>query len=760
MKKILLNLVGLIIAISSYAISLNNVAYTIDTLSMYPVGPGATFYELRMLQTADGGNRLDCWLMTVDTRDPYVQIEQVLGKGQVTGVECPSNMAKRSTTDTKIFFGGVNGDFYANSTPVGTTIVNNEYALTPSGAGGGRRHGGVDADKKGVTAYTHTYSMKVTMPDQSVLTINHANGSREENQLVLYNRHKGTTTGTNAYGTEVKIALLDGEKWATTGTMRVKVLDKQENIGSMPLSFEYAVLSAHGTKAAALHTLNVGDELTLTFEMRLDGEAVNVAQMIGGDHYEAMILDDGQIAQSGFWNELHPRTGFGVSQSRDTLFFLVVDGRGVSKGCTTKVMAEILKHYGAWNAVNWDGGGSSCMYIRPFDQVNKPSDGTERAVTNGMFAVANVPAVDNTIAAIAPYLPMYTLPPYAVLKPKFMGYNQYGVLIDTDVQGVRFTCEEDMGEILEDGSFMFAGSRSGVVTAHLGEISTQIEVRLNAAQVAFRLDSVLCDGTHSYIVENQAIIGNDTINMSNAILNWTSSNPEVATVSESGEIVGVSNGFAMVVGTAVNFEDSIWVRVEIPTKHEQLWTDFRNTASWTMKGSAGLNPTLVVPTTDEEPVKLAFTYKSVRNPFVQIVTDSLIYSRPTKLQIPIATDAKVKELNILIRPANAKQAKALRYTDVAEDQVFEINIEESFGNDIAIYPLHFESLKFTLDTSTEKGERYITLPGITQIYDVEDVQTGAENVGNKSHVDKVVKNGVLYIQQADGIYTILGEKVK
>lgn len=761
MKKLLLSIFALSVSLLSAAnISLNGVEYTIDTLSMYPAGPGTMFYELRMLRAADGSNRLDCWLMAVDTRDPYVGIEQILGKDQVTGLERPSDMAKRKTTDTKVFFGGVNGDFYANSTPVGTTIVNNEYALTPAGAGGGRRAGGVDADNKGVTAYTHAYSMQVTLPDGSKVAINHANGTREENQLVLYNRHKGVNTGTNAYGTEVKIALLDGEKWATTGTMKVQVLDVQDNIGSMPLAYEYAVLSAHGTKATALKALQVGDVLTLDFEIRLDGEAVNVGQMIGGDHYEAMILDDGKIATTGFWDELHPRTGFGVSQSRDTVFFLVVDGRGVSKGCTTKVMAEILKYYGAWNAVNWDGGGSSCMYVRPFDQVNKGSDGNERTVTNGMFAVANVPTADNTITRIAPALPMYTLPPYAVLNPTFYGYNQYGVLIDTNVKGVRFSCEADMGQVLEDGSLRYAGIRSGKVTAHYGEATTEIEIRLSEVPMAFRLDSVLCDGKHAYVVENQAIIGNDTINMSNDILTWTSSDPDVATVSENGEIVGVSNGFAMITGATIGFEDSIKVRVEIPTTREMLWTDFRATSLWTMKGSAGFAPSLVVPETIDEPVKLVFTYKSARNPFVQIVTDSLIYSRPEKLHIPMATDAVFKEVVVLIRPANEKQAKTLRYTNLTGEQQIEIDVEENFGNDIAIYPLHFESLKFSLDTSTEKGERYVSLPGIVQIYDVNDVQTNLEGWKNATIEKKLIQDGVLYIQHAGSIYTILGEKIK
>ena len=163
MKRILLSLLSLLCIASSYAISLNGIEYTIDTLAMFPAGPGSTYYELRLLRADNGKSRLDAFLLAVDTRDPYVQVQQVLGKSKVTGCEVPSSMAKRSTTDNEIYFGGVNGDFFAYEAPVGTTIINNQYALTPAGSGGGRRHGGIDADGRGVTAYTHTYSLKVEM---------------------------------------------------------------------------------------------------------------------------------------------------------------------------------------------------------------------------------------------------------------------------------------------------------------------------------------------------------------------------------------------------------------------------------------------------------------------------------------------------------------------------------------------------------------------------------------------------------------------
>ena len=761
MKKILLSLLSFLWVASSYAISLNGVEFTIDTLSMFSVGPGTTYYELRMLRADNGSNRLDVFLLAVDTRDPYVKVEQVLGTGKVTGCERPTKMAERSTTDKKIFFGGVNGDFFANQAPVGTTVVNSEYACTPAGAGGGRRHGGVDAEGRGVTAYTHTYSMKVVMPYDTTLTIHHVNNYRDENQLVLFNHHLGANTGSNAYGTEVKIQLLEGEQWATTGTMKAKVLDKQVNVGSMPLAADYAVLSGHGAMQKELNKLNVGDEITLDFELRLDNEAVNVAQLIGGDHYDAMILDDGQIAQSGFWNELHPRTGYGVSQTRDTVFMIVVDGRGVSKGCTTKVMAEILKHYGAWNAVNWDGGGSSCLYVRQFGQVNNGSDGNERSVTNAMFAVADLPEADNTIAKIAPYVKTYKLPRYAVATPKFLGYNKYGVLLDADLQGVKLSCDSTLGEILPDGRFLASGKNSGVLLASYGDVTTELDVQLLvSASMGIRLDSVLCDEVHPYQVEVQSVVGDEVIALQTEAMSWQSQDPEIATVDATGTIVGVKNGSTWVIGELADFKDSILVNVEIPEAHKIVWDDFRNTENWKLSGTKGYNPYLSVPESLSAPVNMIFSYTAGRaTDNVQCEREAPFYSRPDTIRIPLTTDVIVGKIQVFVRPNNAKKSETITLEPKRSGEiVVEIPVEKYFGTDVAIYPLHFEKLKLIIDLSSDDGERYVTLPGIMQIYNGRpDVETGVDNVIIDTHTtDKFVENGQLLIRRNGKVYTVLG----
>ena len=758
---------------SSYAISLNGYEYTIDTISMYPVGPGTTFYELRMLRV-NAVSRLDCWLLAVDTRDPYVSVEQVLGTGKITGTETPTKMATRSTTENKIFFAGANGDFFTTQDdqstaayhevgmPVSTTIVNSEYAHTPIANRTKRRLGAIDADGKGITANKHSISMNLVLAD-TTLEIKHANYLRKDNELVLYNIHNGATTATNAYGTEVQIQLLEGEKWQTTGTMKAKVTKVEDQVGSMPLDNSHAVLSGHGTMATELNKLQVGDEITLDFEIKFEDEVVNIAQAIGSDPY-TQILVNGEVAQSGFWDELHPRTGFGVSLTRDTVFMLVVDGRSaISAGCTTKVLAEILQHYGAYNAVNWDGGGSSCLYVRPMGQMNNGSDGGERACGNGMFAVANVPETDNAIVKIAPYQPIYSLPRYGVAAPQFLGYNKYGVLVEKNVAGVQLSCAPEVGEILADGRFLATGEKGGKLIATLGDVTTELDVRiLTSAPIEIRLDSVLCDSYHPYPVEVQGLIGNNSVEVLSSALTWTSADPAIATINEKGEIVGVSNGRVMVTGKLGEFSDSIIVDVEVSETIKYVWDDFRNVATWEVKGSpTSFKPSLSVPEDASAPVNLMFTYGSGRNPFVQLSKDTVLYSLPEKILVPMTTNAVFDKVIVMIRANNSNTTEQITFISpkANEENILEIDVRERFGADRAIYPLHFVSLKMVPTSETTKGECYVTLPGIIEVFT--EQTTDVERVATSSSISpsKFIKDGNLYIQSNDRTYDILGAQV-
>jgi hypothetical protein len=61
----------------------------------------------------------------------------------------------------------------------------------------------------------------------------------------------------------------------------------------------------------------------------------------------------------------HPRTALGVSRDGRFLILAVVDGRreGYSEGMSTHELAGLMAEQGCWQALNLDGGGSTCMVI-------------------------------------------------------------------------------------------------------------------------------------------------------------------------------------------------------------------------------------------------------------------------------------------------------------------------------------------------------------------------------------------------------------
>lgn len=82
------------------------------------------------------------------------------------------------------------------------------------------------------------------------------------------------------------------------------------------------------------------------------------------------------------------RTGLGVTADGKRVFMVAVDtGNGVT-GVTTEQLAKILQALGSRNAMNFDGGGSSTMFVKGHGTnglVNLPSGGVQRAVRSVVY---------------------------------------------------------------------------------------------------------------------------------------------------------------------------------------------------------------------------------------------------------------------------------------------------------------------------------------------------------------------------------------
>lgn len=117
----------------------------------------------------------------------------------------------------------------------------------------------------------------------------------------------------------------------------------------------------------------------------------DAAQVIAGSN---IIVKEGKNVappgdKPGFARGPHPRTAVGIADGGKTLLLVVVDGRKKTEavGMSLTELGDVLLKYGATDAVNLDGGGSSVIAIRdPRSRkmriLNHPSDGRERAVGN------------------------------------------------------------------------------------------------------------------------------------------------------------------------------------------------------------------------------------------------------------------------------------------------------------------------------------------------------------------------------------------
>lgn len=126
-----------------------------------------------------------------------------------------------------------------------------------------------------------------------------------------------------------------------------------------------------GDSYSALDEPNYG-ALVITSDRRaailsppIESLPVNVTHGVGGFR---ILLRGGQSVEQ-VNQAIHPRTAIGVDKSGQYLFMVVIDGRqpGTSEGVSLDELATWMQQFGAYDALNLDGGGSSAMIIQGRD---------------------------------------------------------------------------------------------------------------------------------------------------------------------------------------------------------------------------------------------------------------------------------------------------------------------------------------------------------------------------------------------------------
>jgi hypothetical protein len=372
------------------------------------VAPGIDYQEF----TVSGPNNVFVARMQRD--NPDCTIDSCIAQGKlVGGTETVSSMATRHE-DAFGYWGqtwgqrydvvvAVNGDFYSAGVPVSGQISAGWYAKRFTDFTGGSGFAWqLDRDAFVGECVRHfAYKQKVAYPatgeDQNIDGVNTV---RDSNQLILYTHHYDLTTGTDDSGAEVLVQMTRPTLILPLPHFAVgTVIDIRENAGSTLIPFDHVVLSAHGSAATQLlGNVSVGCEVRISQEIThyehdcstpYPWDWTKTYASVGGSYH---FLRGGEVQEFEDQGALqrHPRTA--VAFNEVYIYFVVVDGRSAqSVGMNMTELANFcLDYLEAVEGINQDGGGSSTMWVNG-EVMNVPSDGTERAVANGLMMVVVEP---------------------------------------------------------------------------------------------------------------------------------------------------------------------------------------------------------------------------------------------------------------------------------------------------------------------------------------------------------------------------------
>lgn len=694
MKKITLFLLSAVLALTASASAkwtLQGNSYTVDTLFHANIGPGTS--QTSLLVT--GAYKLRVFYTTTDLTNPYVEMRSIKAGNKLAAVATVTSMAKSKDKEGARYFAGVNADFFGNSQPIGTTVVDREVYYTIDN---GWNQWAIDANNVPFIG-TITLSGKVTKDDVSN-PITAFNVGRGENHMIIYTPKFGSNTKTNQYGTEAILTPVD-KPLLVGETVKMKVTGTPSSTGSLAIPAGSYVLSGHGTSREFVAALADGDEIEVTVNFKKeDGTEFAPTQVSGG---LPIILSDGKVTDTqgaiDHLTALNPRTAIGHDATKTKLVMLVVDGRStISQGCVSRVLADIMREVGCTEALNFDGGGSSILYTRDLGTRNVPSEGTERAVTNAVFAVATSPT-DNNIASIEFAMASKDLPQHSYFKPTIFGFNKYGSLVSTDLKGFTLSCDEELGTVSEDGTtLLISGTGCHNLTAKYGDLTVTVPISVTTSTNC-RYKSVTTDSFNDYKVDLYANYGDQELSLNNKAFTWSSDDTSIATVNEDGIIHGVKNGKTTIHGSFEGTTYDIEVNVEIPTSRYQAIDPNLDPNSWTFSTSSMENASF--NSFGDSGMAFDYTATSSRRLYFDLAKDIKLWSMPDSILFEVNT--KDETLNTIYINLTNKNNEVYEYkytvpnTTANATNKLLVPMNDIFDKtNASLYPITFNSMRILM----------------------------------------------------------------
>ncbi|MDP2302537.1 MAG: phosphodiester glycosidase family protein [Ignavibacteria bacterium] len=692
---------------------ISNAQVAFDTVTTMQVGMGVNYYKVVALSAPYSINILE-----IDLRNSYNSIETVKAQDRLNGYERTSSMALRNSYSGHRVVGAVNGDFYGSGgIPINIQIKNGEILRNPNGLS----TLGFDINNNPMLKRV-SLSGSIINKDNQVNPLNGVNKTRETNQLILFNKYMGNNTGTNTFGTELLVKPI--QSWLVNDTVKVVVVSKQSNVGSLAISAGHVVLSGHGTSATYLNGISVGD--TIKVVQKVTPGLSKLKEMMGGF---PKIVDNGvNYAVQGYNEEggpshtfeKHPRTAAGFSQDSSKLYLITVDGRLASSiGMTLVELADFMVQCGIYYGINFDGGGSTTMVMRD-SVVNVTSDGGERTVANALIVVSSAP--NDTLRSIQFTPKKVKVYRGSNLQFRVTGWDQYYNKVQINESEVIYNCPPGLGTISASGIFT-AGDYPQigyVYAAYRGyKDSSRVEVQ-SISKINILPKKAVADSIRLLNFKMTAYDPNNVIRpLSLNEYTWSVLNPSIGLIDSMGRFKGLSEGTTKVVVSYQSIKDTTEITVQIE-QGTILLNDMESLSGWSFSSENvdTINTILSISNSDFSQgtssfrIDYKFTYNPNVNNWVYLNRDFPVYGIPDTILIDAKTDGQQHHISYLVTDENdelfrinsSKYATASAFFDPIN--AYALNAGALTVGATFYFPLKIRQIGVKLGSTRQSGQIY------------------------------------------------------
>ena len=310
------------------------------------------------------------------------QLRMVHAMDEAVGLETVSSLAARYGALAAVNSGyfRTTGTYRGDS--VGIEVLNGKLLSESNNVRAAA--GLIERDGKQELIFGHIKFAGQIIAGQAKHAIDGLNRPRVDNELIIFTPEFHRTTLTDPNGLELIVR-------------RKRIVERRDLKGSSMIPPDGYVISVAGTaRQWALEKLRLGTRVKLNLDWSpTETETTDfwkqAANIIGGGpqlirNGRVEITNAAEKILPSFVSDGHPRTAIAKLKTGQILL-VTVDGRqpGESIGMSLTMLADLLIEFGAAEAINLDGGGSTTMVIRN-KLVNKPSDATgERPVSDAIL---------------------------------------------------------------------------------------------------------------------------------------------------------------------------------------------------------------------------------------------------------------------------------------------------------------------------------------------------------------------------------------